>query len=255
MGLCCGASQARRDRSADYEERRKQELLEALGEGYNGELDFAESETASELPTPGRESFSGEETPNRSPSHSGTTSRSSRESPQRYDSSYQSYETTESDRTESIRAAREAEARQGSDGGFTELREWSRAGRPASPARAVPPGAVNVSPGAKHSFQGGVSPGRAPFGWVRRRGEQPAGVRPDESLTRLAGEAASYEAIRASLNVEQALDRPLAEFLAPVDAVTAFKGKRHNLFSPYQDMPKSLLLPYQNYQAYGVAKR
>ena len=78
MGLCCGASQARRDRSADYEERRKQELLEALGEGYNGELDFAESETASELPTPGRESFSGEETPNRSPSHSGTTSRSSR---------------------------------------------------------------------------------------------------------------------------------------------------------------------------------
>ena len=43
MGLCCGASQARRDRSADYEERRKQELLEALGEGYNGELDFAES--------------------------------------------------------------------------------------------------------------------------------------------------------------------------------------------------------------------
>jgi len=41
MGLCCGASQARRDRSADYEERRKQELLEALGEGYNGELDFA----------------------------------------------------------------------------------------------------------------------------------------------------------------------------------------------------------------------
>ena len=135
------------------------------------------------------------------------------------------------------------------------MREWSRAGRPASPARAVPPGAVNVSPGAKHSSQGGVSPGRAPFGWVRRRGEQPAGVRPDESLTRLAGEAASYEAIRASLNVEQALDRPLAEFLAPVDAVTAFKGKRHNLFSPYQDMPKSLLLPYQNYQAYGVAKR
>ena len=34
MGLCCGASQARRDRSADYEERRKQELLGALGEGY-----------------------------------------------------------------------------------------------------------------------------------------------------------------------------------------------------------------------------
>ena len=68
------------------------------------------------LPTPGRESYSGEETPNRSPSRSGTTSRSSRESPQRYDSSYQSYETTESDRTESIRAAREAEARQGSDG-------------------------------------------------------------------------------------------------------------------------------------------
>ena len=33
MGLCCGASQARRDRSADYEERRKQELLEALGDG------------------------------------------------------------------------------------------------------------------------------------------------------------------------------------------------------------------------------
>ena len=43
--------------------------------------------------------------------------------------------------------------------------------------------------------------------------------------------------------------------MAPVDAVTAFKGKRHNLFSPYQYMPKSLLLPYQNYQAYGVAKR
>ena len=78
MGLCCGASQARRDRSADYEERRKQELLEALGEGYNGELDFAESETASELPTPGRESYSGEETPSRSPSRSGTTSRRSR---------------------------------------------------------------------------------------------------------------------------------------------------------------------------------
>jgi hypothetical protein len=67
--LCCGASQARRDRSADYEERRRQELLEALGEGYNGELDFAESETASELaPTPGRESYSGEDTPSRSPS-------------------------------------------------------------------------------------------------------------------------------------------------------------------------------------------
>jgi hypothetical protein len=43
--------------------------------------------------------------------------------------------------------------------------------------------------------------------------------------------------------------------LAPVDAVASFKGKRHNLFSPYQDMPKSLLLPYQNYQAYGQPKQ
>lgn len=258
MGLCCGASQARRDRNADYEERRRQELLEALGEGYNGELDFAESETASELaPTPGRESYSGEDTPSRSPSRSRTTSRaSSRESPHPYDSSSY-YETTESDRTESVRAAREAEAGQGSDGGFTELREWSKAGRPPSPARAAPPGAVNASPGARHSNQGGVSPGRAPFGSVRRRGQQgpTAGVGPDESLTRLAGEAASYEAIRATLNVEQALDRPLAEVLAPVDAVASFKGKRHNLFSPYQDMPKSLLLPYQNYQAYGQPKQ
>ena len=74
-------------------------------------------------------------------------------------------------------------------------------------------------------------------------------------MTRLAGEAASYEAIRATLNVEQALDRLLAEVLAPVDAVASFKGKRHNLFSPYQDMPKSLLLPYQNYQAYGQPKQ
>ena len=257
MGLCCGASQARRDRSADYEERRRQELLEALGEGYNGELDFAESETASELaPTPGRESYSGEDTPSRSPSRSRTTSRaSSRESPHPYDSSSY-YETTESDRTESVRAAREAEAGQGSDGGFTELREWSKAGRPPSPARAAPPGAVNASPGARHSNQGGVSPGRAPFGSVRRRGQQQSSQSgPDESLTRLAGEAASYEAIRATLNVEQALDRPLAEVLAPVDAVASFKGKRHNLFSPYQDMPKSLLLPYQNYQAYGQPKQ
>ena len=43
MGLCCGASQARRDRSADYEERRRQELLEGLGESWcNGECAWRE---------------------------------------------------------------------------------------------------------------------------------------------------------------------------------------------------------------------
>lgn len=69
------------------------------------------------------------------------------------------------------------------------------------------------------------------------------------------GDPNRYEELRRALGVEESLSRPLDEILAPVDALPRYTSKRHNLFTPYAEMPASLLLPYASYDAYGRPKR
>ena len=72
------------------------------------------------------------------------------------------------------------------------------------------------------------------------------------ALKKLVGEQGNtYTEVRGRLGVEEELQKSLDEVLAPVDEISSFLAKRHNLFTPYMDMPKTLLLPYQNYEAYG----
>ena len=58
------------------------------------------------------------------------------------------------------------------------------------------------------------------------------------------GDPIRYEELRRALGVEETLSRSLDEILAPVDALPRYTSKRHNLFTPFADMPASLLLPY-----------
>ena len=69
------------------------------------------------------------------------------------------------------------------------------------------------------------------------------------------GDPIRYEELRRALGVEESLSRSLDEILTPVDALPRYTSKRHNLFTPFADMPASLLLPYASYEAYGRPKR
>ena len=84
--------------------------------------------------------------------------------------------------------------------------------------------------------------------------DRDAGLSPSKALKQLMGAEggdAEYKEVRSKLRLEEALETPLEEVLAPVDEMSSFMSQRHNLFTPYAEMPKSLLLPYSNYEAYG----
>lgn len=76
--------------------------------------------------------------------------------------------------------------------------------------------------------------------------DRDSGLTPAKALKKLMGEGAgdahshSYLEVRRGLGVEEELERPLDEVLAPVDVMSSFLSRRYNLFTPYMNMMNTM---------------